>query len=151
MVPPPAPSAYTLPTDPTERLPVALQHLEGWVEAVLALLRYAPSHLSACSERIMMLTIQIPHIATCPRSCSSGCRRRSEVSEPHSRYACTYLPYRVHINIMLIRQTLPYISPQHRASLVASLPRIWTAGLQLLASIANRYTTLPVDSCWINS
>lgn len=39
VVPPSAPSGYTLPTDPTERLPLALQHLEGWVEAILALLR----------------------------------------------------------------------------------------------------------------
>lgn len=39
VIPPSAPSGYILPTDPTERLPLALQHLEGWVEAVLALLR----------------------------------------------------------------------------------------------------------------
>lgn len=39
VVPPPPPAGLSLPPDPSERLPVALQHLEGWVEAVLALLR----------------------------------------------------------------------------------------------------------------
>jgi hypothetical protein len=39
VLPPSAPSGFTLPADPAERLPIALSHLEGWVEAALALLR----------------------------------------------------------------------------------------------------------------
>jgi hypothetical protein len=39
VLPPAAPSGFTMPVDPTERLPIALAHLEGWVEAALALLR----------------------------------------------------------------------------------------------------------------
>jgi hypothetical protein len=41
------------------------------------------------------------------------------------------------LEIELTCQTLPYISPQHRASLIASLPQIWTAGLNIIASVAN--------------
>ena len=33
-------------------------------------------------------------------------------------------------------QTVPYITPQHHANLCASLPRIWTSGLLLLAALA---------------
>ena len=40
-MPPAAPSGITLPMDAVERLPIALSHLDGWVESVLALLRYA--------------------------------------------------------------------------------------------------------------
>lgn len=41
IVPPAAPSGMALPMDAIERLPIALGHLDGWVESVLALLRYA--------------------------------------------------------------------------------------------------------------
>jgi hypothetical protein len=40
IVPPAAPSGVSLPMDAIERLPIALAHLDGWVESVLALLRY---------------------------------------------------------------------------------------------------------------
>jgi hypothetical protein len=33
----------TLPMDAVERLPLALSHLDGWVESLLALLRYVSS------------------------------------------------------------------------------------------------------------
>lgn len=39
VVPPAAPSGFSLPSDAAARLPLALAHLEGWVEVVLALLR----------------------------------------------------------------------------------------------------------------
>jgi hypothetical protein len=45
IVPPAAPSGMTLPMDAVERLPLALSHLDGWVESVLALLRYATIYL----------------------------------------------------------------------------------------------------------
>jgi len=32
-------------------------------------------------------------------------------------------------------QTVPYISPQQHAALLASLPRVWTAGLLLIGSV----------------
>jgi hypothetical protein len=41
-VPPAAPSGMSLPMDAVERLPLALSHLDGWVESLLALLRYVP-------------------------------------------------------------------------------------------------------------
>jgi hypothetical protein len=39
IVPPAAPSGMSLPMDAVERLPLALSHLDGWVESLLALLR----------------------------------------------------------------------------------------------------------------
>ena len=40
MKPPLPPAALPpLPADPNEKLPVALEYLEGWVEVVMALLR----------------------------------------------------------------------------------------------------------------
>lgn len=40
IVPPAAPTGFILPMESVERLPLALAHLDGWVESVLALLRY---------------------------------------------------------------------------------------------------------------
>jgi hypothetical protein len=39
VAPPAAPSGFSLPSDAGVRLPLALAHLEGWVEVILALLR----------------------------------------------------------------------------------------------------------------
>ncbi|WWD07797.1 hypothetical protein V865_005901 [Kwoniella europaea PYCC6329] len=38
--------------------------------------------------------------------------------------------------ITLDTPTVPYISPQHHAALLASSPRIWTIGMQLIGSVA---------------
>ncbi|OCF37432.1 hypothetical protein I316_00553 [Kwoniella heveanensis BCC8398] len=40
------------------------------------------------------------------------------------------------VPVPIAQITVPYISPQHHAALLASLPRLWTAGLQLLGGVA---------------
>ncbi|WVR04541.1 hypothetical protein IAU60_001548 [Kwoniella sp. DSM 27419] len=86
-VTPPAAAAGLpeLPVDPMARLPAALDWAEGYVEVILALLRYPTSR-----------PVPVP----------------------------------------IAQITVSYISPQHHAALLAALPRIWTAGLQLLGGLA---------------
>ena len=48
IVPPSAPSGFVLPMDAVERLPIALAHLDGWAESVLALLRYVSHTRRQC-------------------------------------------------------------------------------------------------------
>ncbi|WVF69904.1 hypothetical protein IAT40_004687 [Kwoniella sp. CBS 6097] len=74
-----------LPVDPLGRLAVTLDWIEGYVEVVLALLRFPTSR-----------PVPVP----------------------------------------IAQITVPYISPQHHAALLSSLPRIWTAGMQLLGGVA---------------
>ncbi|KAI9635362.1 uncharacterized protein MKK02DRAFT_44049 [Dioszegia hungarica] len=40
------------------------------------------------------------------------------------------------LDLTLDTPTVPYISPQHHANLVACLPRIWTSGMMLLGNVA---------------
>ncbi|WWC87015.1 uncharacterized protein L201_001898 [Kwoniella dendrophila CBS 6074] len=40
------------------------------------------------------------------------------------------------VPVPIAQITVPYISPQHHAALLASLPRIWTVGVQLIGSVA---------------
>ncbi|WVQ97946.1 hypothetical protein IAU59_005065 [Kwoniella sp. CBS 9459] len=86
VTPPAAPTALPeLPVDPLGRIIVTLDWIEGYVEVILALLRF---------------------------------------------------PTNRPVPVPLAQITVPYISPQHHAALLSSLPRIWTAGIQLLGAIA---------------
>lgn len=91
VVPPAAPAGYVLPSDPAERLPLALEHLDGWVEAVLALLRYVICLETTPRARDAgLISGQIPHIKTCAGPhCSDRCCRTT-MPEPHSRHSCQY-------------------------------------------------------------
>ncbi|OCF58932.1 hypothetical protein L486_03425 [Kwoniella mangroviensis CBS 10435] len=40
------------------------------------------------------------------------------------------------VPVPIAQITVPYISPQHHAALLAYLPRIWTLGMQLIGSVA---------------
>ena len=61
IVPPSAPSGFVLPMDAVERLPLALAHLDGWAESVLALLRYAHLMLSVANKAEQ----QVSHLEAC--------------------------------------------------------------------------------------
>lgn len=47
-------------------------------------------------------------------------------------------------------QTVPYISPQQHAALLASLPRVWTVGLLLLGSVITALVIL-CEALWADS
>ncbi|TYJ56301.1 hypothetical protein B9479_002992 [Cryptococcus floricola] len=100
-VPPPAStSTPDLPADPLQRLPIALDWLEGLTQATLEMLSFPTSR-----------PVAIPVAGLV----SAGLR-------------C--------LSLTLDTPTVPYIMPQHHAFLIASLPRIWAAGTQLLAAVA---------------
>ncbi|KGB80224.3 hypothetical protein CNBG_6062 [Cryptococcus deuterogattii R265] len=98
--PPPSPNTPELPIDPLQRVPVALDWLEGLTEAVLEMLRFPTGR-----------PVQVPVAGIV----SAGLR---------------------FLSLTLDTPTVSYISPQHHALLVASLPRIWSIGAQLLGGIA---------------
>lgn len=97
---PPSPNTPELPIDPLQRVPVALDWLEGLTEAVLEMLRFPTSR-----------PVQVPVAGIV----SAGLR---------------------FLSLTLDTPTVSYISPQHHALLIASLPRIWSIGVQLLGGIA---------------
>ncbi|XAO27914.1 hypothetical protein I312_106778 [Cryptococcus bacillisporus CA1280] len=97
---PPSPNTPELPIDPLQRVPVALDWLEGLTEAVLEMLRFPTGR-----------PVQVPVAGIV----SAGLR---------------------FLSLTLDTPTVSYISPQHHALLIASLPRIWSIGLQLLGGIA---------------
>lgn len=84
IVPPSAPSGFVLPMDAVEQLPLALAHLDGWAESVLALLRYAHLMLSV-DERADQ---QVSHLEACSCAHSSDRRCRTAMPELDSRYTC---------------------------------------------------------------
>ncbi|WVQ74084.1 hypothetical protein IAR50_003668 [Cryptococcus sp. DSM 104548] len=98
--PPVSTSTPDLPTEPLQRLPVALDWLEGLTQATLEMLSFPTSRPVA---------IPVAGIVSAGLRC---------------------------LSLTLDTPTVPYIMPQHHAFLIASLPRIWAAGTQLLAAVA---------------